>query len=142
MKIVDLNLLIYAINQDAPDHQKAKQWWENCLIGPETIGIAWVVVLGFLRITTHPKIMPMPLSPRQAMEFIDDWFMQAPVQIVGPTDRHWEILQQILSDFGTASNLTTDAHIAAIAMERGGVLHSSDNDFSRFTGLKWINPLN
>jgi hypothetical protein len=141
MKIIDLNLLIYAVNQDAPDHGKAKTWWEDCLSGTETIGLPWVVILGFLRIMTSSRIMPRPLSHDQALDFIDDWLVQPPVQIANPTDRHWNILRQLILEFGTAANVTTDAHIAALSIEKGGVLYSSDNDFARFAGLRWINPL-
>jgi hypothetical protein len=141
MKIVDLNLLIYAVNQDAPDHSKAKAWWENALSGIEAIGLPWVVILGFLRITTNPKIMPGPLTHAQAIELVDDWLLQEPVQIAYPTDRHWDILKSLVLFFGTAANLTTDAHIAALAIERGAVLYSSDADFSRFHQLTWVNPL-
>ena len=141
MKIVDLNLLIYAVNENAPDHRSARNWWENCLSGSETIGLPWVVILGFLRITTNPKIMPTPLKHDQAVELIDSWLNQAPVRIVNPTGRHWEILQQFILHLGTASNLTTDAHIAALAVESGCTLYSTDNDFSRFPNLKWRNPI-
>lgn len=141
MKIIDLNLLIYAVNRDAPDHDTARSWWESCLCGTETIGLPWAVLLGFLRITTHPKIMPNPITSGQAVELVEDWLRQPPVQVIAPTDRHWSIFRQFVSDFGTAANLTTDAHIAALAVERGAVLYSSDNDFSRFRHLQWINPL-
>ncbi len=141
MKIIDLNLLIYAINKDAPNHQKASTWWEKCLSEVETIGLAWIVLLGFLRITTNSQIMPHPLDHIQAIQLIDDWVQQPPVQIISPSERHWSILQKLLLDMGTASNLTTDAHLAALAIERGAVLYSVDSDFSRFPNLKWINPL-
>ncbi len=141
MKIVDLNILIYAVNEDAPDHRKAKKWWENCLSETETVGLPWVVILGFLRITTNPRIMRMPLAHDQAIGLIDDWLKQDPVRIVRPTDSHWGILKHFILHLGTASNLTTDAHIAALAVERGCILYSSDNDFSRFPNLRWSNPL-
>ena len=141
MKIVDLNLLIYAVNRDSRDHAAAKEWWQNCLSDTETIGLPWIVLLGFLRLTTNTRVLPKPLSHPQAIDLIDEWLDQPPVQIITPTDRHWEVLKLLISTLGTASNLTTDAHIAAMAIEKGGVLYSSDNDFVRYPNLKWINPL-
>lgn len=141
MKIIDLNILIYAVNKDAPDHKKAKEWLENGLTETETIGFPWVVLLGFLRITTNSRILPKPLTHIQAIGFIDEWLKQESVQVVLPTDRHWDILKQIINHFGTASNLTTDAHLAALTIEKGAILYSSDNDFSRYPNLKWVNPL-
>ena len=142
MKVVDLNLLIYATNEDAPDHENARRWWASCLDGIETIGLPWVVLFGFLRITTNSRIMPKPLTHVQALELVDSWLIQEPVQIISPSSRHWPIFRQIIMQFGAASNLTTDAHIAALAIERGGILYSADNDFSRIPDLKWKNPLN
>ncbi|MBF0290360.1 MAG: type II toxin-antitoxin system VapC family toxin [SAR324 cluster bacterium] len=141
MKIIDLNILIYAVNRDAPYHKKACAWWENCLFETETIGLAWIVLLGFLRITTNSRIMPNPLTHEQAIKLIDEWMLQSVVQIITPTKRHWTILQQLLLDMGAAANLTTDAHLAALAIEKGAALYSADNDFSRFPNLKWVNPL-
>jgi uncharacterized protein len=141
MKVIDLNLLIYAVNRDAPLHERARKWWESCLSGKESIGLPWIVLLGFLRITTHPGIMPAPLSPDQAMDIVDTWLAQEPVKILNPTDRHWDILKQLIRHMKTASNMTTDAHIAALALETGGLLYSSDNDFSRFPNLEWKNPI-
>ncbi len=96
MKIVDLNILIYAVNKNAPDHRRAKEWWENCLSETETIGLPWVVILGFLRITTNSRILPKPLSHDQGVGLIDDWLEQEPVRIVTPTDRHWRILKDFI----------------------------------------------
>jgi len=141
MKVIDLNILIYAINKDAPDHQQARKWWENCLTEIEAIGLPWIVLLGFLRITTNPRVFTNPLNPKDATMLIDDWLKQPSVEIISPTERHWEILKKLILQLGTASNLTTDAHIAGLAIENGGVLFSTDNDFSRFKHLKWENPL-
>ncbi|MCP4750663.1 MAG: type II toxin-antitoxin system VapC family toxin [Proteobacteria bacterium] len=141
MKIVDLNVLIYAVNRDAPNHGRALEWFEASLSDTETVGLTWVVILGFLRITTNPRIMPRPLSIESAVELIEDWLQLDSIQIVEPTDRHWSILRQILLSHGTASNLTTDAHLAAIAIEKGATLYSCDNDYNRFPNLRWINPI-
>ncbi len=141
MKIVDLNLLIYAVNRDAPHHGQALQWWEKCLADTEFIGLSWPVILGFLRITTNGRIMPSPLSSDQAMDIIGEWLKCPVVRILSPTERHWNIFRQIIRPLGTAGNLTTDAHLAALAVEHGAVLFSTDNDFSRFQFVQWIHPL-
>ncbi len=106
MKIIDLNLLIYAVNQDVPHHEKARKWWENCLREKESIGLPWIVLLGFLRITTHPAIMPHPIIYRQASDTIDSWLAWEPTQIITTTNRHWDIVKQLITQTGTAANLT------------------------------------
>ena len=142
MKLVDLNLLIYAVNRDAPHHGAARRWWEGCLSSGEPIALAWVVILGFIRITTNERIMPKPLSSDEAIGSVDSWLNQPNVRVVSPTERHWDIFRQIISPLGSAGNLTTDAHLAALAIEHGATLYSTDVDFSRFQMLQWINPLN
>ena len=141
MIVVDLNLLIYAVNTDAIQHDRARRWWENVLSQGERVGLAWSVVFGFLRLTTNPKIMPHPLPPEQAIAVVDDWFAQPSIQPLVPTDRHWAIVKEILAPLGTAGNLTSDAHLAGLAIEHGARLCSTDNDFARFSGLRWVNPL-
>jgi toxin-antitoxin system PIN domain toxin len=141
MIIVDLNLLLYAVNKSALQHVSARRWWENCLSEGTSIGLAWTVVLGFLRLTTHPHVMPRPILPKQAIALLDEWLAHRSVEIVEPTVRHWEILKDLLFELGAAGNLTFDAHLAALAIERGARLCSTDNDFSRFKRLRWSNPL-
>jgi toxin-antitoxin system PIN domain toxin len=141
MKLVDLNLLIYAVNRDLPHHKTARHWWEACLSDDEPIALSWSVILGFLRITTNGRIMPNPLSPDQAIELIDGWLLQPVVRIVTPTQRHWDILRQILAPLGTAGNLTSDAHLAVLAIEHGAILCSTDIDFARLQMVQWVNPL-
>ena len=141
MKLIDLNLLIYAVNRDAPCHAAACRWWEECLSNTDPIGLAWAVILGFLRITTHTRVMPHPLTAEQALDLMDDWLRQPVVHVVLPTDRHWDIFRQLVEPLGTAGNLMMDAHLAALAIEHGATLYSTDIDFSRFRMLKTINPL-
>jgi toxin-antitoxin system PIN domain toxin len=139
--IVDLNLLIYATNRDAADHAEAKSWWESVLGDDEPVGLAWLVLLGFIRISTNPRILPSPLSFEQAAGLVDEWLDQPPVRIVQTTDRHWGIVKRLLQPFGTAANLTSDAHLAALAIEHGARLCSTDRDFGRFAHLQWLDPL-
>ncbi len=141
MKIVDINLLIYAINKDAPHHSKAKKWIEDSLSSDEPFGFAWIVILGFLRIVTNGRIMPTPLAPEIALALVDDWLCRPPSMTVAPTHQHWSIFKELLIPLGTAANLTSDAHLATLAIEHGARLYSTDNDFSRFQSLRWTNPI-
>lgn len=141
MILVDANLLVYAVNQDLPLHKQARSWWEQALSGSATVGIPWVSVLAFLRICTNPRIFSRPLSPEAAIAYVDEWLGQPPVRLVAPGTGHWGILRNLLLQTGMAANLTTDAHIAALALEQGYSIYSADNDFQRFLGLKHVNPL-
>ena len=141
MILVDANLLIYAVNLDLPQHKQARAWWERVLSGTATVGILWVSLMAFLRICTNPRIFSPPLSPEAATVYVDEWLGQPPVQLLAPGTGHWAILRNLLLQTGMAANLTTDAHIAALALEQGYSVYSADNDFRRFPGLKHINPL-
>lgn len=141
MKLVDLNLLLYAVNEDAPLHAGARRWWEAALASEEQVGLAWVVLLGFLRLCTRPVVLPHPLTVDQVFALIDEWIQRPSCVIAHPGDRHWTILKDLLRDSGTAANLTTDAHLAALAIEHEATLFSTDNDFARFSGLRYRNPL-
>jgi len=139
--LVDANLLIYAVNADSPHHKASRQWLEGALSGSEECGFAWIVLLAFLRITTRPGILQYPLKPLSAIEYVDSWLQQPCARTVAPGPTHWSILRLILSTTGTAGNLSSDAHLAALAIEHGAILYSTDNDFRRFPGLKHENPL-
>ncbi len=140
MKIVDINVLIYAINQDAPLHGKMKNWWERAIVEGDTIGLCWIVILGFIRIVTSSRIMPNPLSSEAAIELVNEWLSLSAVEIIHPRDSHWIILKELFGEMGTAANLTTDAHLAALAIDYGAQLYSTDNDFSRYKKLRWVDP--
>ena len=141
MKIVDINILIYAVNKDAPLHRKIREWWESAVIDDEPIGLPWVVILGFIRIVTNSRIMPSPLQPEAAMAVVDEWLSLPGIDVVQPRRNHWAILRELFTDLGTAANLTTDAHLAALAIDYGARLYSTDNDFARFQKLRWADPL-
>ena len=141
MKLVDVNLLIYAVNRDAPEHRNAKRWFESAVSGAESIGIAWTVILAFLRITTRPGILQRPLVQEAAIGYIDEWLALPNVELVVPGDGHWRILSNLLRANGTLGNLTSDAHLAALALENGADVYSADYDFQRFQGVKHVNPL-
>lgn len=140
MILPDVNVLVHAHNSDSPVHARARRWWEACLAGPEGVGLAWVTILGFVRITTHRQILLRPLAVDDVLDRIGSWIELPHVHIPHPSDRHFGRLRETLSRLGTAGNLTSDAHLATLAIERGYVLYSTDADFTRFPGLRWINP--
>jgi len=139
--LVDANLLIYAVDADSPHHGGARRWLEQTLSGDEAVGFAWIVLLAFLRITTRPGILRHQLQPEDAVQYVDSWLRQPCAETVAPGPAHWPILRLILSTTGTAGNLSSDAHLAALAIEHGATLYSTDNDFRRFPGIKHENPL-
>lgn len=141
MKLVDLNLLLYAIDEEATQHERARPWLEEVLSSTEDIGFSWIVLLGFVRISTNPVIFERPLSSDEALDYVDGWLSQPSAAVIQPTERHGTHLRELLTSTGTAGNLTTDAHLAALAIEHGGELCSADTDFARFPGLRWYNPL-
>ncbi len=140
MKIVDANVLIYAVNGDAPRHEVAKRWLDDALNGGATIGLSWVAVLAFARLCTKPNLFARPLSTAEALGIVEFWFEQPSVRLVEPTARHLEVLAGLLDAVGTGGNLVNDAHLAALAIEHRGAVVSFDNDFARFPGLRWETP--
>ncbi len=141
MILVDANLLLYAVNSDSPHHERARLWLEQTLSSPTRIGLAWVVILGFVRVVTRNGIFRHPLSAEEALAYVDSWLELPNVSAVGPGDRHWPILRNLVAAVGTAGNLTSDAHLAALALENGCPVYSADHDFKRFPGIRHINPL-
>lgn len=141
MKLLDANLLLYAVNRDAPAHARAKRWLESVMSGSETVAFSWNVMLAFVRLTTRRGLFQTPLSPEQAFDLLTAWLEQPPVSVIHPGPKHLVILRDLLLPLGTGGNLTSDAHLAALAIEQGAELCSCDSDFARFPGLKWRNPL-
>jgi hypothetical protein len=139
--LLDANLLIYAVDSDSTHHGRARRWLEKTLSGDDAVGLPWAVVLAFLRVTTRVGILRRQLSVEQAVAYVDEWLAQPYVEPVGPGPTHWHHLKSLLRDAGSAGNLTTDAHLAALAIETGCELASTDNDFRRFAGLRIVNPL-
>ena len=141
MKIFDLNVILYAANRSAKHHRTALAHWEAAMRSDAPVGLAWTVILGFLRLTTRPSVFRNPLTPEEAVQRVRRWLANPNVRIVGELEGHFEILAKLLAETGTGGNLTTDAHLAAIALSRGAILVSFDTDFARFHGLRWVNPL-
>jgi toxin-antitoxin system PIN domain toxin len=141
MILPDINLLIHAHNLESPRHEVAREWWDGVLAGSEGVGLAWVTILGFVRIATHRRILTNPMTPEEVCGRIEEWLALPHFHIPVPAEGHFARLRAALKNLGTAGNLTTDAHLATLAMERGYVLFSTDVDFARFPGLRWVNPL-
>jgi uncharacterized protein len=141
MIVPDLNLLLYAYDMASPVQKQAARWWEECLSGSEPVGLAQVVIFGFLRIATHPRVFDAPMTATEAAEHVRSWLAQPFVEVLPARAGHVEAVLEWLERIGTAGNLATDAQIAALALEQNGIVHTADADFLRFPGLRWRNPL-
>lgn len=141
MIVVDLTLIMAAVNSRDPKHRAARAWWEAQLNGSAPIGLSWLVILGFIRLATHPKVFPEPLLLADAIAMVDAWLARPNVQIVQVMPQHWNILQNMLHAVGHGAALTMDAHLACLAIEHNAEIATADDDFSHFPGLKWRNPL-
>jgi uncharacterized protein len=141
VKLPDVNLLVYAADEHSAAHEPALAWIESSLSGAETVAFAWLALIGFLRITTSPRLIARPWQVADALDVVDDWLAQPNATVVHPTPRHGAVLRDLLAPLGAGGNLTNDAHLAALAIEHGATLYSRDNDFSRFSGLRWEDPL-
>lgn len=141
MILPDINLLLYAHNEAAPLHPQARAWWEDLLSRQQPVGLPWVVVLGFIRITTHPQVLLDPLRPAEAMARVESWLEVPSVEILEPGPRHLGILRDLFEATTVGGNLSSDTHLAALAIEHQCQLCSNDLDFARFPGLRWVNPL-
>ena len=141
MIVPDVNLLVHSYNLQAPGHKAARAWWEHTLNNSRPVGLAWVAVLGFIRIVTNRGILATPLPVPEATRRVRQWLRHPRVTILTPGEDHAEILFRLLEELGVAGNLTTDAHLAALAIEYQAEIASTDADFARFPGLRWFNPL-
>lgn len=140
MQIVDANVLLYAVNERSEQHEDAKGWLDHALSGRETVGFAWIALLAFLRLTTHPAVFPSPLTIEDAAGIVRAWLARPTAVVIEPTSRHTDVLEAFLADLGSAGNLVNDAHLAALALEHGADIASFDADFSRFDGIGWHRP--
>lgn len=141
MKLVDTNLLLYAVDHTSAHHAVARTWLERQLSGTETIGFAWNALLGFVRLSTNARLFTAPLTVDQALDRVEAWLAQPCATVLAPTKRHPAVLRDLLAPLGTAGNLTSDAHLAALALEHGAQVCSTDGDFARFPGVDLVNPL-
>ena len=141
MIVPDINILVHAYNLEAREHKPARAWWERVLGSREPIGLPWASILGFIRVTTLPRLTKRPLYPREATGHVKQWLASQNVSVITPGEIHAQLVFDLLDELGTAGNLTTDAHLAALAIEYRAELASTDTDFARFRGLRWFNPL-
>jgi toxin-antitoxin system PIN domain toxin len=139
--VIDANLLLYAYDDRSPFHSRAKTWTERAFSDAAPVGLPWQTVWAFLRIVTNPRLPGQQFSMVEGIATVDQWLMQPNVRLLSPGERYWPIFQQMLLEGQVRGPMTTDAQLAALTIEYGGVLHTTDRDFSRFPGLRWINPL-
>ena len=141
MIIPDINLLIYAYDRTSTFHAKAKAWLSKALDGQEEVGFPLVSLLGFIRLSSNPKIFENPLSPAKACTLAESWLATPQAALLSPTNKHLTVLRELLEGSQVGSSLMTDAHIAALAIEYRGIVHTNDEDFRRFSGVRCFNPL-
>ena len=141
MILVDANLLLYAYHSGSARHAASRRWLESTLSGTELVRFAWVTLWAFLRIATHPRVFERPLPLADARAAVSSWLEQPVAGIIDAGERHWSILQELANDGQAVGPLIMDAALAALAIEHGATLCTTDRDFSRFPGLKWTNPL-
>jgi uncharacterized protein len=139
--LIDVNLLLYAYDSDSPGHTAARCWLEELFASDEVIGLPWITIWAFVRLSTNPRVRPNPKSVRAAFRIVREWLAQPGVLIVEPGPRHLELLEGLAERHQAAGSLLTDAALAALALENGATLASSDQDFRRFPELRWVNPL-
>jgi toxin-antitoxin system PIN domain toxin len=140
VQLIDANVLLHAVNERAREHDLARNWLIEALGGSEVVGLAWLVLLAFLRLSTHPAIFPRPLEVGQAASAMETWLGSPQAVLVEPTRRHLPLLRGLLVQSGTAGNLVGDAHLAALALEHDATVISFDRDFDRFEGVSWRLP--
>ena len=141
MIIPDINLLVYAYNAEAPGHERARIWWETSLSEPRPVGLPWAVMLGYMRLMTSRTVRIEPFTPSEAIGDIRSWLERPQVVVLNPGPRHLDLIQQLMDTAGASGQLTTDVHLAALAIEHQAEVFSNDSDFSRFPGLRWTDPL-
>ncbi|MFT4259615.1 type II toxin-antitoxin system VapC family toxin [Microbacterium sp.] len=140
MRIVDANVLLYAVNSASPGHEASLRWLDEALDGNDDVGFSWSVLLAFVRISTNPRIMPHALTPESAMAQVHEWIAAPSAHVLNPGARHPEILERLLLAQGAAANLVNDAHLAALAVEHRATIVSFDSDFARFAGVRCATP--
>jgi toxin-antitoxin system PIN domain toxin len=140
VQLVDVNVLLYAVNERAEHHAAARRWLDGAFASRQTVGFSWVVLLAFVRLSTLPAVFPRPLSIDNAAGVVEQWLAQPGSAIIEAGPRHFSLLTGLLQGVGTAGNLVNDAHLAALALEHGGEVVSFDGDFARFAGVRWRAP--
>ena len=141
MIVLDANILIYSYDSGSSQHTKARAWVETTFSGLESVGLSWQTVSAFLRVMTNTRLPGPRLSLEQATRLVDEWLDLPNVRVLSPGDEHWILLRRMIVEGQASGALISDAQLAALTMEYGGVLYTTDRDFARFPGLRWTNPL-
>lgn len=141
MIIPDANLLLYAYDSRSEVQPQASRWLQQILAGPETVGLSWITISAFLRISTNLSLGRGRISTARATQIVDEWLARRAIQLINPGGSHWPLLKEMLAAGRVQGPTVTDAQLAALTLEYGGVLHTADRDFARFPGLRWTNPL-
>ena len=140
MRIVDANVLLYAVNSASEHHTPSVRWLDRALSGSDAVGLAWVPLLAFIRLSSKEGLFPSPLRPEDAIDQVAGWLDAPGAVMVNPTPRHIDIMTRLISQMGTGGNLVNDAHLAALALEHRASIVSYDSDFGRFEGVRWDRP--
>lgn len=140
MKVVDANVLLYAVNSEVPHHDAAYRWLEGCFDHDVVVGFSWVSTLAFVRLATKSNVFERPLTTDEAFDQVERWLDEPSAVMLAPTVRHTALLRDLLLSAGGEGNLVTDAHLAALAIEHRGQIVSFDRDFERFPGVTWERP--
>ena len=141
MILVDANILLYAEDSLSPRHAEARAWWDEQLSGGSPVCLCWTVISAFIRIGTNARVFAQPLSLDEAINRVQSWLDQPCTRLIYPTQRHWEIFQQMLTEGQALGNLVTDAYLAALAIENGATFVTRDRGFARFAGVRLLDPL-
>lgn len=141
MIVLDANLLIYSYNSGSAVHRQARAWLETTLSSSEIVGLPWQVISAFLRVMTNPRLPSERFSLTQGAQIVDLWLARPNVQTLTAGDHYWPLFRRMVVEGQAAGALVSDAEIAALTIEYGGVLYTADRDFARFPGLRWMNPL-
>jgi toxin-antitoxin system PIN domain toxin len=139
--VLDANLLLYAYDSKSDLQPRASRWLEEILSGPDTVGLTWISIGAFLRISTNLRLGRSQLSMVAAAQIVDSWLTRRVVRLIVPGEGHWGLFKELLIAGRVQGPVTTDAQLAALTIEYGGVLYTTDRDFARFPGLRWLNPL-
>ena len=139
MIVPDANLIIYASDSGSLFHERAREWWTAALNGDESV--SWLVLVAYVRVMSSARIMKRPVAVGELLDEVERWLTAPHVQVLQPTARHPSALRSLLVPTGVGGDLVNDAHLAALAVEYGGIVHSADTDFARFPNVRWVNPL-
>ena len=141
MTLIDANLLLYAANREAVEHERSKDWLESQLNGERRVGMPWESLTAFVRLATNPRVIARPLKPAEAWGTVENWLAVAVVWIPTPTEQHAQVLGRLIVKYRLGGKLVPDAHLTALAIQHGLEVCSADTDFARFTEIRWVNPL-